>query len=126
MINLLFVDDEADLDLIYKWEFDKWVKEEKCSYTFKNSAVDALEYVRKTNVEDLLILTDITMDEMDGLELLTIVKNEFPKIKVIILSGNLPGVYKEKSLSLGADAYYEKPVDFEEIKMYLMEEFDIK
>lgn len=74
-----------------------------------NNGVGALEMAKRLDPQ--LILMDIRMPKMDGLELLEIVHREMPRIKVVILSGYDDFSYAQKALRLGALDYLLKPVD---------------
>ena len=63
---------------------------------------------------DVLIL-DIKMPGMDGIEVLREVKKRYPKVEVILLTGHAPVDSGEQGMSVGANAYLIKPVDFEEL-----------
>ena len=68
----------------------------------------ALPLIRKTRPD--VIITDIKMPFMDGLELSRIVKEEFPKTKILIVSGYDDFEYAREALTIGVDQYILKPV----------------
>lgn len=62
-----------------------------------------------------MVLTDINMDGMDGLELAKTLKERMPHIRIIILSGYDDFEYARRALRLGIEDYLLKPVDIEEL-----------
>ena len=66
-----------------------------------------------------LILTDINMPGMSGLELLEIITTTYSKIEVFVVSAYDTPVYRKKGLALGATKFIAKPVDFDELEKEL-------
>ena len=84
---------------------------EQYGFRFVGEAGDgemALPLIRKTRPD--VIITDIKMPFMDGLELSRIVKEEFPKTKILIVSGYDDFEYAREALTIGVDQYILKPV----------------
>lgn len=77
------------------------------------SGTDALELAR-THPPDIL-LCDVRMPRMDGIELATIIRHRYPACKLIFLSGFADKEYLKSAISLRALRYIEKPVDMEEV-----------
>lgn len=109
--SVLFVDDETNiLDglrrmlITMKSEWDM---------TFVNSGSAALEFLSKKHVD--IIVTDMRMPEMDGVELLTQVQSKFPGVIRIILSGHSDKTMIMKSVKL-AHQFLTKPCPAEKIK----------
>jgi two-component system response regulator YesN len=75
--------------------------------------VEALQFVTRQHVD--LVLTDIHMDGMDGLELAKGLKELLPQIRIIILSGYDDFEYARQALRLGIEDYLLKPVNIEEL-----------
>jgi len=74
---------------------------------------EAINYINKENVD--VILTDIKMPVIDGLELCTYVSNYHPSCKIIILTGYKDFEYAKRAISTGVFEYILKPVDMDEI-----------
>jgi len=68
-----------------------------------------------------LVLTDIKMPGMDGLELLTEIKTKYPGTKVIVMTAFGSMEKKEESLARGADYYIEKDFDISDIRQLVLE-----
>lgn len=103
MLKLLIVDDEKGL-----CEFLKNFFAPKGYDVFiALSGQDAVSIVKKENPE--LVLLDINMPDMSGLEVLRLVKKTSPKTKVIMVTGVDDADTREKSLAFGADEFVKKP-----------------
>ncbi len=108
-IKVLLVDDEED--------FVTTVSDRIKAYRFKTdtalSGEQAIELVAG-QVPDVMVL-DLKMPGIDGLEVLRQVKKKHPDIQVIILTGYGSFQDKLKAMSLGAFAFMEKPLDFDDL-----------
>lgn len=112
MIKVLIVDDEKMVrdGLVYTMPW-KELGIEVVGAAANGKA--ALEIIREKKPQ--VVLTDIMMPEMNGLELLEIIKAEIPNIKVVILSGYDDFQYAQKALKSGVVDYLVKPVDADEL-----------
>lgn len=108
MTKILFVDDDAIIrrSILTKidWEANGW----ELIYTARDG-MEALDFI-KDNQPDI-ILTDIKMPGMDGIEMASIAKEYYPNIKFIFISGYKDFEYAQKILKLNAVDYLTKPVD---------------
>ncbi len=68
-----------------------------------------------------IVLLDLKMPDMDGLELLALIRKQLPQTRVIMLTGHGSGEAGEQALTMGASAYLMKPVDFKELLVTLDE-----
>ena len=68
-----------------------------------------------------LVITDIKMPGMDGLELLSLIKSKYPATDVIVMTAYGSEEKKEEALKKGARFYIEKPFEIKEIKQLVME-----
>ena len=116
--RLLVVDDEINQGLLYEQELE----DEGYEVDVANSGAEALELVKK-NSYDLLVL-DIGMPEMDGLETLARLLGIDNKIPVI-LNTAYPS-YKDNFMSWAADAYVVKSMDLTELKEKIRESLSKK
>lgn len=123
MINILVVDDELDVKDLFLQQFRKEIKNEQIKTVFAHSGAEALEVLKSTNPLDIiLIMSDINMPGMTGFELLKIVKEEFPNLKVFMVSAYGDKENIAKALEIGADDFVPKPVDFPSLKEKLFTE----
>jgi two-component system response regulator CpxR len=73
----------------------------------------ALKFLAEERPE--LVVLDLRMPGLDGIEVLASIKKDFPEVEVIVLTGHGSRKDREKCLALGAFAFLQKPVDFEEL-----------
>lgn len=107
MIKIFLVEDE----IVVRNGIKNNIAWEKEGYQFVGEASDgelAYPLIKKTRPD--ILLTDIRMPFMDGLELSALVKKEFPKIKIIILSGYSDFEYAKRAIHIGVTDYLLKPV----------------
>lgn len=113
----LVVDDEEDVQWLFKQRFRKELKAGTVDFHFAFSGEEALNLLRKGLATDLmLILSDINMPGMTGLELLKNVKDEFPKLPVHMITAYGDENNYRQAMDYGADGYMTKPLDFEHLK----------
>ncbi len=116
-MKFLVVDDEKDVEMLFRQKFRKELRSGLIEMEFALSGQDALEILRNRKPPDVMyIFSDINMPGMTGLELLDKVKNEFPKIKVSMISAYGDAENYEKALSSGAKEFFTKPIDFDSLK----------
>lgn len=116
-IKTLIVDDEPDVELLFRQRFRKELREGLLELRFAFSADEALNYLHGLQPFDVvLLLSDINMPGMNGLELLKRVKSDFPDLKVAMVSAYGDDANRQVALSLGADDFITKPVDFKHLR----------
>lgn len=121
MIKILVVDDERDVESLFVQKFRKDIKNNDFQFHFAFSGEEALAFMKTLNPFDLvLVLSDINMPGMTGLELLRQIKIEYPLLKVMIVTayGDLSNY--EKAIQYGADGFLTKPIDFVNLKEKLL------
>ena len=112
-VYILVVDDEPDVEALFRQQFRRDIRSGRFTLEFALSAPAALE--RAKNVEDpslILILSDINMPGMTGLEMLPMVRNERPDVPVIMITAYGDAETKRKALEGGATGLLTKPIDF--------------
>jgi CheY-like chemotaxis protein len=118
MKNILVVDDEVDVQILFEQRFRREIKNGDCTFKFALSADGALEYL-KENVDLVdLVLSDINMPGKTGLELLKKIKEGFvhpPPVVMMITAYGDDENYK-RAIELGADDFFTKPLDFTKLK----------
>jgi CheY-like chemotaxis protein len=117
-IHVLVVDDEPDVEPMFRQKFRKDIKAKKIDFHFVFSAAEALEYLNCPNVQSelTLILSDINMPGMSGLELLRTIKEKSPKLAVFMVTAYGDRETEQKAIDYGADGFIKKPVDFAVLK----------
>ncbi|MFZ7122822.1 response regulator [Candidatus Pollutiaquabacter sp.] len=121
MIKMLVVDDEPDVEALFTQRFRKEVRDQQVRIHFAFSGEQALQYLRTLDPFDLvLVLSDINMPGMTGLELLGIIRKEFPTLKVMMVTAYGDQSNYDKARELGANDFVTKPVDFADLKARIL------
>jgi CheY-like chemotaxis protein len=117
-MKILVVDDELDVQPLFEQRFRKEIKSGEFIFAFADSGENALTYLKQYEHEAVLILSDINMPGMSGLELLAQIKQNHytppPIVMTVTAYGDAENFNKAKSL--GADDFLTKPVDFSLLK----------
>jgi CheY-like chemotaxis protein len=111
---VLVVDDENDVEMLFRQQFRRDLRQDRFLMEFALSASEALDRVKSApNDTDLiLVLSDINMPGMTGLELLPKIKALRPKVPVIMITAYGDSDTKRRALEGGAQALLTKPIDF--------------
>ncbi|HSF74999.1 MAG TPA: response regulator [Microcoleus sp.] len=116
-MKVMVVDDEEDIQSLFKQKFRKEIKAGKIEFHFALSAKTALEFLESPQKASLiLVLSDINMPGMTGLELLRITKEKFPELKFFMITAYGDETNYQVAIDYGADDYITKPVDFDILK----------
>jgi len=117
-MKILVVDDEHDVQLLFEQRFRKEIRNHEMNFVFAFSGEEALTYLNSHEHEVVLILSDINMPGMSGLELLGHIKQKYhrppPVVMMITAYGDAENYDMAKKL--GADEFLTKPVDFTLLK----------
>ncbi len=120
-MKLLIVDDEKDVETLFRQKLRKEVKSRVCELSFAFSGSEALEILRSQKPPGVMyIFSDINMPGMSGLELLEKVKAEFPQIQVSMISAYGDDDNYNRAMDSGAKEFFTKPVDFNSLKAELI------
>ena len=110
---ILVVDDEPDVELLFRQQFRRDLRAGRFTMEFASSAPEALQCIIDAGSASLiLILSDINMPGMSGLELLPKAKAVRPDVPVIMITAYGDADTKRKALESGAEALFTKPIDF--------------
>ena len=110
---ILVVDDEPDVELLFRQQFRHDLRAGRFSMEFAQSASMALQRIADAGDESLiLILSDINMPGMSGLELLPKAKAMRPDVPIIMITAYGDAETKRQALENGAEALLTKPIDF--------------
>lgn len=120
-MKILVVDDEQDIKILFEQRFRKEIRDNVVSFVFAFSGEDALQQLEKWEHEAVLILSDINMPGMSGLQLLEKVKKKFFKPPPVVMMITAYGDAENLKIArdLGADDFLTKPVDFTALKARL-------
>jgi CheY-like chemotaxis protein len=110
---ILVVDDEPDVEVLFRQQFRRDLRADRFTMEFAQSAPTALQRITDAGDRSLiLILSDINMPGMSGLELLPKAKAMRPDVPVIMITAYGDAETKRKALENGAEALLTKPIDF--------------
>lgn len=120
-MKILVVDDEVDMQTLFQQRFRKEIKDHLTEFAFANSGEAALEYLQQHHHEAVLILSDINMPGMSGLELLQHIKEKYatPPPVVMMITAYGDSENYNTAMKLGADDFLTKPIDFHLLKIKL-------
>lgn len=120
-MKILVVDDEQDVKILFQQRFRKEIRKEELNFVFAFSGEEALEKMETMEQEAVLILSDINMPGMSGLELLKRIKENYKAPPPVVMMVTAYGDEENRTTSkqLGADDFLTKPLDFNELKTKL-------
>ncbi len=122
-VLVLVVDDEPDVEALFRQQFRRDLRAQRFMMDFANSAADALARIAGTIEQSLiLILSDINMPGMTGLEMLPKVRELRPQVPVIMITAYGDAETRRKAIEGGATGLLTKPIDFS----LLREEIDTR
>jgi two-component system response regulator (stage 0 sporulation protein F) len=114
-MKIMIVDDERDVEVLFRQQFRKEVKDGRVELCYAFSGEEALHYLQTVNPPDVVcILSDINMPGITGLDLLKAVKEKYPNIRVSMITAY--GDEVNFKTSTGAEHYFTKPIDFAQVK----------
>lgn len=124
-MKILVVDDEADVQPLFLQRFRKEIRSHELEFDFATSGEEALSYLQMKHSEIVLILSDINMPGMSGIELLTRIRHDYhappPRVMMITAYGDEEN-YRQ-AVEKGADDFLTKPLDFnllkEKLKLFI-------
>ncbi len=117
-MKILVVDDERDIQVLFEQRFRKEIRNGEIQLVFAFSGEEALTFLQSSDHEAILILSDINMPGMSGLDLLSRIKTKYkappPVVMMITAYGDAENY--NRAMSLGADDFLTKPLDFSILK----------
>lgn len=117
-MKILVVDDEKDIRPLFEQRFRKEIRSGLFNFAFALSGEEAINHMKEHQHEAVLILSDINMPGMTGLELLKNIKQDYhappPVVMMITAYGDEENY--NRAMELGADDFITKPVDFKLLK----------
>ena len=122
-MKILVVDDEQDIQALFQQRFRREIRDGAFDFAFCFSGEEALSFLQEHPSEAILILSDINMPGMSGLELLHRIRQNTPApppFIVMITAYGDPEKHQE-AMRLGANDFLNKPLDFNTLKQKLMD-----
>lgn len=117
-MKILVVDDEADIEPLFLQRFRKEIKQHDVEFDFAHSGEEALDYVFDKHSEVVLILSDINMPGMSGIQLLKKIRHEYevPPPVIMMITAYDDEENRQQAMENGADDFLTKPLDFTLLK----------
>lgn len=121
-MKILVVDDERDVQILFEQRFRKEIRNGDITFVFAFSGEEAIQTLGTLEQEAVLILSDINMPGMSGLDLLDHIKNTYikPPPVVMMITAYGDNENRQTAEKLGADAFLTKPLDFKLLKNELL------
>jgi CheY-like chemotaxis protein len=118
-MKILVVDDEKDIQPLFLQRFRREIRTGEIIFEFAYSGEEALNYMQRNMHEAVIILSDINMPGMSGLDLLERIKlkNHTPPPVVMMITAYGDEDNYKRAMELGADDFLTKPVNFEDLKV---------
>ena len=112
-VRILVVDDESDIEMLFRQQFRRELREGRFVLDFAGSGDEALAKMRTSDGNSLILLvSDINMPGMSGLDLLPRIKAERPDLPVLMITAYGDASTRKVALERGADGLLTKPIDF--------------
>ena len=117
-MKILVVDDESDVQPLFIQRFRKEIKNGEYDFSFALSGEEALGYLHDHHSEVVLILSDINMPGMTGIELLSRIRHDYdvPPPVVMMITAYGDDENRRQAMEKGADEFLTKPLDFALLK----------
>ncbi len=116
-LKVLVVDDERDVQLLFMQQFRREIRSGEIELLFAFSGDEALQMLDQIGSTDIvLVLSDINMPGMNGLELLCRIKSKPPPVPVCMMTAYGSDEYRERAAACKCDGYLTKPLNFKALK----------
>ena len=116
-LNVLVVDDEEDIQWLFKQQFRREIRARQITFHFALSGEEALAFMKeKGGAHIVLVFSDINMPGMTGLELLKVLRTEYEHVPVHMITAYGDDNNYQTAMQYGAAGYLTKPIDFSQLK----------
>jgi len=116
---ILVVDDEPDVEALFRQQFRRDLRAARFKMDFARSGVQALEIVAEAEASLILILSDVNMPGMSGLDLLLKARQARPDVPVIMITAYGDPETLREATERGAAGLFTKPIDFPELRVMI-------
>ena len=114
---ILVVDDEPDVEDLFRQQFRRDLRAVRFTMDFARSAMQALEIVAAAEASLILILSDVNMPGMSGLDFLPKARQARPDVPVIMITAYGDAETRRRAVERGAAGLFTKPIDFPELRL---------
>ena len=116
---ILVVDDEPDVEALFRQQFRRDLRAARFKMDFARSGVQALRIVAEAEASLILILSDVNMPGMSGLDLLLKARQARPDVPVIMITAYGDPETLREATERGAAGLFTKPIDFPELRVMI-------
>jgi len=113
--KILLLDDDKDLLVLYKDILSQLPSRPEIMTCSKGARAITILEEEPFN----MLISDLSMPRMDGLQVLSIVRRRFPQIRTVVLTSMLDEQFRSRAYSLGVDLFWHKPSNSEETQQFL-------
>jgi CheY-like chemotaxis protein len=117
--HVLVVDDETDIETLFRQRFRRELRSGRLIMQFADTGRAALDVLETRDSDVIVIVSDIEMPEMNGLELLERVRHKWPHVRVYLATAYDSPSYTQRAADLGAHGYFTKPLDFSALRQIM-------
>jgi DNA-binding response OmpR family regulator len=111
-VRILVVDDESDIEMLFRQQFRRDLRAGRFALDFALSGDEALRKIGANDNNLILLVSDINMPGMSGLDLLPRIKAEHPTLPVLMITAYGDAETRRIAVERGADGLLTKPIDF--------------
>jgi len=120
MDRIIVVDDETDLFPVFKIKFRREIDSGNIQMNFFTSGPEVIQFFDKNPDLDIkLVLLDLFLPGMNGIEILKSLKEKRPELKIIMYSAHQEERVEKEAIGAGADKFLHKPLNFQDMKRYV-------
>ena len=116
---ILVVDDEPDVEALFRQQFRRDLRAARFTMDFARSGAQALEIVAEAEASLILILSDVNMPGMSGLDFLPKARQARPDVPVIMITAYGDEETRRRAVECGAAGLFTKPIDFPELRVVI-------
>jgi CheY-like chemotaxis protein len=116
---ILVVDDEPDVEALFRQQFRRDLREARFTMDFARSGAQALEIVAEAEASLILILSDVNMPGMSGLDLLPKAREVRPDVPIFMITAYGDAETRREAVERGAAGLFTKPIDFPELRVMI-------
>ena len=122
VLNVLVVDDEEDVQWLFKQQFRKEIRAGRLKFHFAFSGEEALTFMQSGgDAHIVLVFSDINMPGMTGLDLLKVLREQYSDLPIHMITAYGDDTNYNRAMQYGASGYLTKPIDFSILKDMILD-----